>query len=78
MEAEGGEMIIGEYPCCDGDLWIYLPDIQLPVFEKEICPHCGKAVWHYLSRVEPISYTEEQFNEKYEVDEETKNIKERK
>lgn len=59
-------MIVGEYPCCDGSLLIALPE-KTPVWMKEECPHCGKTVWHHLSRVNPESYTEEAFNEKYEL-----------
>ncbi len=67
-------MIIGEYPCCDQPLTLVLPDRQLPCFQKEACPHCGKTVWHRLSRLDPESYTEEAFLEKYHLDENNKTI----
>lgn len=70
-------MIIGEYPCCDGPLMIWLPP-DCPKVEREICPHCGAAVWHYLARLNPQSWTEAAFLEEWEVDQETKSVKRKK
>ncbi|HRE44831.1 MAG TPA: hypothetical protein PKY87_12805 [Terricaulis sp.] len=68
-------MIIGEYPCCDGHLFIPLPDgISLPAYEREKCPHCGAVVWHKHSRIDPESWTEAAFLAEHNVDEETKQI----
>lgn len=62
-------MILGSYPCCDGDLAFALPEGDLPKYGKEACPHCGATVWHRFSRLDPESFTEEQFLERYRVDE---------
>jgi len=70
-------MIIGEYPCCGANLMIKVPDCPLPIFEKEICEVCGQTVWHYLSRIDPKTYLDRDFHEKFIVDEKTKSIKER-
>ena len=72
-------MIIGDYPCCDKELLIPIPDgVKLPAFSKEQCPYCGATVWHYISRVAPESYTDEQFLKEWTVDENTKQIKRKK
>ncbi len=67
-------MIIGEYPCCDGSLCLSLPNVELPKFEKEICPHCGQIVWHEYSRIDPQTWTEAGFLLGYVVDENSKKI----
>lgn len=65
-------MIIGSYPCCNGDLHISMPETA--GFSRENCPHCGSVVWHRLSRFEPSSWTEADFLEAYEVDEKSKKV----
>jgi predicted RNA-binding Zn-ribbon protein involved in translation (DUF1610 family) len=45
-----------------------MPD-QTPKYLPENCPHCGVKVWHVLSRVTPESFTEDEFLQRYEVDE---------
>lgn len=67
-------MVIGSYPCCDGELFVALPDRQLPVFSVENCPHCGCKVWHRLARLNPQSWTEAAFAMEFDVDEQTKMI----
>jgi hypothetical protein len=64
-------MIFGDYPCCGGFLSIQVPE-KTPVFQREECPHCGKVVWHRLSRIDPESWTEKDFLKEYAVDEVTK------
>lgn len=61
--------MIGSYPCCDGDLWMAMPD-KTPAYLPENCPHCGAKVWHRLSRLQSMSWTEADFLAEYEVDEE--------
>lgn len=71
-------MIVGEYPCCDGPFSATIPaGARLPLFYTEKCPHCGETVWHKLSRFEPMSWTEADFLAEFEIDDETKEIKER-
>lgn len=66
-------MITGTYPCCGGDLMIAVPE-ETPKMLPEECPHCGMKVWHFLSRIDPKTYTEEQFLGEFVVDHETKTI----
>lgn len=66
-------MILGSYPCCGASLAIKLPE-QTPVYFSEPCPACGKIIWHRLSRVDPESWTEEDFLLEHIVDPETKTI----
>lgn len=69
-------MVVGSYPCCDGNLMIAVPDVT-PAFKRELCPHCGEAVWHRLSRLDPQSWTEAAFLEEYDVNEEAGTIERR-
>ena len=69
-------MVIGEYPCCNEPLMIAVPD-RTPAYIPEDCPHCGKKVWHRLSRINPKSWLEENFLVEYDVDYESKKITER-
>jgi hypothetical protein len=41
---------------------------SLPAYRRENCPHCDAVVWHRLSRVEPMSWTELDFLAEHEVD----------
>lgn len=69
-------MIFGGYPCCDDSLALGIPDgAKLPMYFREACPHCGAAVWHRLSHVDPESWTEPDFLEEHEIDEATKMIR---
>lgn len=66
-------MIIGEYPCCDKLFSHPVPD-KTPAYFKENCPFCGAPVWHKLSRIDPISWTEADFLAEHDVDYEKKVI----
>lgn len=66
--------IWGDYPCCGGDLCLSLPD-NAPGFAPEDCPHCGARVWHWFSRLNPESWTEADFLERYEVDPAERTVK---
>lgn len=71
-------MIFGDCPYedCDSTHALGSPD-HTPAFGKETCETCKREFWLYYSRFEPQAYTLEEFNKKFEVDEETKSIKER-
>lgn len=66
-------MIFGSYPCCGADLCFAMPDVT-PKYLPEECPSCGARVWHVLSRVESISFTESEFLERYEANHNTKTV----
>jgi hypothetical protein len=69
-------MIFGECPYDDcGASFITFMAEQAPVFEKLKCEKCGRFFMEYHSRIEPIGYTMEDFNNEFEVDEATKSIK---
>lgn len=69
-------MIFGSYPCCDGELTLAMPD-RSGTYAREICPHCSTPVWHKFSRIQSQSWTEEVFLRIYEIDDETKQIREK-
>jgi hypothetical protein len=50
---------------------------RLPLWSKEICDGCKRVVWVKYSRVDPIVYSEDDFNKEFEIDEATKQIKPR-
>lgn len=66
-------MMVGEYPCCDGPLFLAMPD-RTPAYAEEACPHCGATVWHRFSRVDPQSFTESEFLSRFSVDREAGSI----
>ncbi len=67
-------MIMGSYPCCDGPPFLGAPERPGIFFAKEKCEHCGAAVWHKFSRLDPCSWKEEDFLKEFEVDHETMKI----
>lgn len=67
-------MIIGECPyCAEIETTAIAP--QCPVFSKETCESCGKRYWLYHSRLDPMRYSIEDFEKKFELDESTKEIR---
>lgn len=66
-------MMIGGYPCCNGSLWLPMPD-KTPAYLPEDCPHCGAKVWHRFSRVDPMSWLEADFLAEFDVDMEKKSV----
>lgn len=67
-------MIFGSYPCCNAPLSIAMT--ERAGFIRELCPHCGFPVWHHMSRLDPESWTEEEFLKEYRVNEVTKQVEE--
>ena len=66
-------MIIGECPYCDQtNMTICAP--ECPTFSKRICDGCGKEYWLRHSRIDPKSYTAEDFEKIYRINEETKTL----
>jgi len=47
---------------------------KTPAYLPEDCPHCGAKVWHRLSRVESMSWTEADFLAEHDVDMEARKI----
>ena len=68
-------MIFGECPYddCNNTHSYPLAD-ECPVFQRLVCENCGRPMWMYHSRLDPIAYTDEGFFDEYDVDEETKVI----
>ena len=62
------------YPDCSGSLeWAAVPDAS-PKFIRDACPDCQQVVWRKLSRLTPEAFTEQDFQNRYTVDEATKII----
>ena len=69
-------MVIGECPNC-GEVVINGMPERSPAFDHTECDKCGKSYWIKLSRTESEAYTEEEFDRLYEVDEQTRIVKDR-
>ena len=69
-------MIFGTTPCCDEALVLDTPD-KTPAWGSGPCKHCGALLWHYLSRIEPASYTEEDFLANFIVDHDARTVRRR-
>jgi hypothetical protein len=59
-------MQIGDCPHC-GAVMIYQTPDQTPVFSRVECDTCLKPVWLYLSRLDPMAYTQEGFEQDWEL-----------
>jgi len=70
-------MIIGSCPYCDHSIWLSIGDRRTPFWGHIECEECGKTFWEEYSRVWPRALTEEEFAKQYEVNLETKEIREK-
>lgn len=72
-------MIFGECPYedCDGSLHLALAESHVGGFQRHNCETCGRQIWTFHSRWNPHSYTQEDFEAKYDVDEKTREITEK-
>lgn len=62
------------YPDCDGTVWEALPEGRLPVFAEHTCETCKRVVWTKFSRIDPMSWTKDDFFKEFRVDLETKTV----
>ncbi len=53
--------VIGSYPCCDGPLMIDEGPPPWPKIVFAFCEHCGTKVVHKLSKIDPMSWLENDF-----------------
>jgi len=69
-------MILGTcpYPNCDQFMANPIADLPLPQYERLRCEHCGRVVWLKHSRIDPEAWTDEDFREAHDVDDETKAV----
>lgn len=70
-------MIFGDCPYdgCQGDLAIPIPDRPLPCWGRVFCGECGRTIWQKYARYDPECFTEEEFAEQFEIDEQSRQIK---
>lgn len=55
-------------------MMLEIPD-KTPQWAKINCDDCGRVAWYRFSRIDPEAWTEKDFLEKFEVNEQTKMIK---
>ena len=61
-------MITGECPYCRETVCNAIPeDVDLPCIGEIPCEHCGEKYWLKFSRFEPKAYTQDSFNEEYNL-----------
>jgi len=71
-------MIIGSCPYnkCKGRIWLGCDDWHMPSLYKHECESCKQTIYTKITRVDPQSWTLENFLKLYQIDEETKTVKE--
>ena len=67
-------IITGIAPCCGGDVWLVEDGMDLPKAIPHKCDDCGAKLWTISSRVNPMTFTEAEFLELYDVDEGRKTV----
>mgnify|MGYP001424709772 CR=1 FL=1 len=60
-------MIFGSCPYCDHAFTVGVPD-QTPVYWKHDCEGCSKTIWTKVARLDPQSWTVEDFEQVFEID----------
>ena len=70
-------MIIGSCPYCHESFWLEFPPEYLNGFARHECGFCHQFIFTRLSTIVPESFTQAQFDERFEVDEEAGRLKER-
>ena len=65
-------MITGGCPYCDATQMN--PYAGHPALQKIVCEECHQTYWLKHSNFDPEAFTQEQFAERYEVDETTKSV----
>ena len=67
-------MIIGDCPYegCKGDVWTPLQE-GIPI-QRQVCEECKRVFWTLHSRLDPKSWTDEEFKKIADVNEETRKI----
>ena len=62
-------MNCGDCPYCDGFTgFIEVPD-KTPCYAIVECESCGKKIWYRLSKINPKSWTIEDFEKEFDIDE---------
>lgn len=66
-------MIVGTCIHCSEPFMLEVPE-QTPVFRRHTCDACQQPMWTKISRVDPVSWTEEAFLREHEIDHATRRI----
>jgi transcription elongation factor Elf1 len=70
-------MNFGDCPYCNDFTGMFATPDQTPSYAIVKCESCGKDIWYKFSRINPESWTIEDFEEKFIIDHVTHQIKER-
>ena len=70
-------MNFGDCPYCNNFLGMFEVPDRTSCYSQVECESCGKLVWYRFSRIDPMSWTIEEFEEKFEIDYEKNIIRER-
>ena len=67
-------MNFGDCPYCDGFMGMFEVPDRTPAYAIVQCGECGKDVWYKFSRIDPQSWTVEDFEEEFNIDHATMKI----
>jgi len=70
-------MNFGDCPYCNDFTGFFEVPEKTPAFAKVQCQSCGKEIWYRLSRIDPQSWTIEDFEKEFIIDHENHRIQER-
>jgi hypothetical protein len=69
-------VIFGDCPYCGASIAFPCP-AETPCWGKEKCESCGREFWEHYSRIAPQSFTVEQFDARFVIDENAKKLRQR-
>jgi len=61
-------MNFGDCPYCDDFIGLLAIPEKTPAYAKVKCDSCGKEVWYKFSRIDPESWTIEDFEKEFDID----------
>lgn len=67
-------MNFGDCPYCGDFIGFLAVPEKTPAYAKVTCESCGKEIWYRLSRVDPKSWTIEDFEKESDIDEINKRV----
>jgi len=62
------DMNFGDCPYCNGFTGLFALPEKTPCYAKVKCESCGKEIWYRFSRIDPASWTVEDFEKEFIID----------
>jgi transcription elongation factor Elf1 len=67
-------MNFGDCPYCNKFTGFFKVPDKTPCYAKVKCESCGKEIWYRFSRIDPMSWTIEDFEKEFDIDYENNKI----